>query len=151
MLKVNSVTRPDCYPLPRMEDCVNHVGGTRFVTNLDLLKGYWQVPLMEWTKEISAFVTPDDLQYMVMAFGMRNESATFQRLINVILSGLPFCKAYLDDLVCESQGEYLQRLQTVFCHLTDANLTVNLSKCEFRQSTMTYLWKVVGGGQVHPI
>lgn len=38
--KVNGVTKPDCYPLPRMEDCVDCVGGAQFVTKLDLLKGY---------------------------------------------------------------------------------------------------------------
>lgn len=36
---------PDCYPLPRNEDYIDQVGGAKFVTKLDLLKGYWQVPL----------------------------------------------------------------------------------------------------------
>ena len=44
--KVNGVTKPDCCPLPRMEDCVDHVGSASFVSKLDLLKGYWQVPLL---------------------------------------------------------------------------------------------------------
>lgn len=71
------------------------------MTKLDLLKGYWQVPLSERAKEISAFFTPDDfLQYTVfMAFGMRNAPATFQHLMNVVLSGLPYCEVYLHDLV----------------------------------------------------
>lgn len=94
--KVNGVTKPDCYPLPRMEDRVDRVWGARFVTKLDLLKGYWQVPFTEQAKEISAFVIPDDfLQYTVIG----NAPATFQRLMNIVLSGLPFCEAYLDDLV----------------------------------------------------
>ena len=38
--KVNAVTVPDCYPLPRMEDCVDSIGSARFVSKLDLLKGY---------------------------------------------------------------------------------------------------------------
>lgn len=37
--KVNAVTKPDCYPLPRMEDCVDRVGGARFVSKLDRLSG----------------------------------------------------------------------------------------------------------------
>ncbi len=57
--KVNSVTKPHCYPLPRMEDCVDRVGSAWYVTKLDLLKGYWKVPLTDRAKEISAFVTPD--------------------------------------------------------------------------------------------
>lgn len=148
------MTRLDCYPLPRMEDCVDHVGATRFVSKLDLLKGYWQVPLMERAQEISAFVTPDDfLQYTVMAFGMCNAPATFQRLMKVVLSGLPFCEAYLDDLVvCSATWtEHVQRLGAVFARLSEATLTVNLSKCEFGQATVTYLGKRVGGGQVHPV
>lgn len=152
--KVNGVTKPDCYPLPRMEDCVDHVGDARYVTKLDLLKGYWQVPLTERAKEISAFVTPDDfLQYTVMAFGMCNAPATFQRLMNVVLSGLSFCEAYLDDLViCSSSwGEHLDHLGRVFHRLQEGNLTVNLSKCEFGKATVTYLGKQVGGGQVRPV
>lgn len=91
---------PDCYPLPRMEDCVDSIGSARFVSKLDLLKGYWQVPLTPQASDISAFVTPDCfLQYQVMAFGLRNAPATFQRLIQIVLAGVPNCKAYLDDLV----------------------------------------------------
>lgn len=42
--KVNKVTKPDSFPLPRMENCVDQVGLARFVSKFDLLKGYWQVP-----------------------------------------------------------------------------------------------------------
>lgn len=98
--KVNAVTVPDCFPLPRMEDCVDNLGSACYVSKLDLLKGYWQVPLTARASDISAFVTPDSfLQYSVMAFGMRNAPATFQRLINIVLAGVPKCNAYLDDLV----------------------------------------------------
>ncbi len=43
--KVNALTKPDSFPLPHVEDCVDRVGNSKFVTKLDLLKGYWQVPL----------------------------------------------------------------------------------------------------------
>lgn len=56
-----------------MDDCVDHVGSAKYVTKLDLLKGYWQVPLTPRASEICAFVTPDEfLQYTVMPFGQRN-------------------------------------------------------------------------------
>ena len=62
--RVNAVTVPDSYPLPRMEDCVDNIGTAKFVTKLDMLKGYWQVPLTKRASDISAFVTPDRfLQY----------------------------------------------------------------------------------------
>ncbi|KAL7851811.1 hypothetical protein SRHO_G00175960 [Serrasalmus rhombeus] len=67
--KLNSVTKPDCFPLPRCDDCVDRVGSATFVSKFDLLKGYWQVPLTARAKELSAFITPDNfLQYQVMPF-----------------------------------------------------------------------------------
>ena len=90
--KVNAVTLSDSYPLPRMDDCVDNVGAAQFVSKLDLLKGYWQVPLTPEASDISAFVTPDNfLQYTVMAFGLKNAPATFQRLINNVVGDVPGC------------------------------------------------------------
>lgn len=88
--KVNAVTKPDAYPLPQIEDCIDRVGQSIYISTFDLLKGYWQVPLTERAREISAFVTPDGLyQYKVMPFGMRNAPATFQRLIHGVIADVP--------------------------------------------------------------
>lgn len=77
--KVNSVTKPDSYPLPRMEDCVDQVGSAKYVSKFDLLKGYWQVPLSKRAQEICSFITPSGLySYTVMPFGLCNTPATFQ-------------------------------------------------------------------------
>lgn len=152
--KVNAVTVPDSYPLPRMEDCIDNIGSARFVTKLDMLKGYWQVPLTPQASDISAFVTPDTfLQYTAMAFGLRNAPATFQRLVNIVLADVPNCNAYLDDLVLYSVEwkEHVCLLRTVFERLRKANLTLNLAKCEFGRATVTYLGKKVGQGQVRPV
>ena len=70
--KVNTVTKTDSFPVPRVDDCVDRVGHALYVTKFDLLKGYWQVPLTERAKDISAFVTPDG----------------FQRLMNRVVAGL---------------------------------------------------------------
>uniref|UniRef100_A0A8C1TD20 Gypsy retrotransposon integrase-like protein 1 n=1 Tax=Cyprinus carpio TaxID=7962 RepID=A0A8C1TD20_CYPCA len=152
--RINAVTVPDCYPLPRMEDCIDNLGSAKFVSKLDLLKGYWQVPLTSRASDISAFVTPDCfMQYHVMAFGLRNAPATFQRLIQTVLAGVPNCNAYLDDLVLYSTEwmEHLKLLRTVFERLEKASLTLNLSKCVFGKASVTYLGKEVGEGQVKPV
>ena len=78
--KVNSVTKTDSFPVARMNDCIDNIGQAKYVTKFDLLKGFWQIPLTDRAKEISAFVTPDGLyQYKVMPFGMK----TRQQLFNV--------------------------------------------------------------------
>lgn len=152
--KVNAVTVPYSYPLPRIEDCVDSIGTAQYVTKLDLLKGYWQVPLTKRASTISAFVTPDTfLQYTVMVFGMRNTPATFQRLVNKVLYGFPNCSAYRDDLVIctKTWSDHLYTLRQVFHRLAQASLTLNLAKCEFAKATVTYLGREVGSGQVRPL
>ena len=151
--RVNSVTKSDSYPIPRVDDCIDQIGHARYITKLDLLKGYWQVPLTERAKEISAFVTPDGLyQYTVMPFGMKNAPATYQRMINNVLSGVQGCGAYIDDLVLYSNSwvQHLQQLRSLLCRLQDAKLTVNLGKSEFCQARVVFLGYVVGQGQVAP-
>lgn len=152
--RVNNLTKADSFPLPRMEDCVDRVGTSRYVTKLDLLKGYWQVPLTSRASEISAFVTPDAfMQYTVMAFGMRNAPATFQRLMQIVLSDVQNCEVYLDDVVIYSMTweDHLCTLSLVMKRLAEASLTLNLSKCEFARAVVTYLGKIVGQGQVKPV
>ena len=56
--KVNKATKPDLYPLPQLEDCIDQVGAAKFISKFDLLKGYWQVLLSARAWEISAFITP---------------------------------------------------------------------------------------------
>lgn len=70
--KVKTITKPDPFPLPRMEDCVDQVGHAKYVSKFDLLKGYWQVPLTKRAHEISAFITPNGLfSYKVMMTRLR--------------------------------------------------------------------------------
>lgn len=76
--KLNNVTKPDSFPLPRMDDCVDQVGAASFVSKFDLLKGYWQVPLTPKAREISVFIMSAGLySYNVMPFGLHNAPATF--------------------------------------------------------------------------
>ena len=152
--KVNSVTKPDSFPLPRIEDCVDRVGAAKFVSQCDLLKGYYQIPLTPRAQEISAFVTPSGLySYNVMSFGLSNAPSSFQRLMNCVISGLEGCAVYLDDVVTYSDTwpEQLSRLTALFDRLAEAKLTINLAKCEFAQARVVYLGKVVGQGEVRPV
>ena len=99
--KVNDVTVPDPFPLPRVEDLLDRVGEARYLTKLDMTRGYWQVPLDEESAPISAFVTPfDHYQWRYMPFGLRNAPADFSRIVVKLLRGLDdFSGANLDDIM----------------------------------------------------
>ena len=87
--KVNNITKTDSFPI---EHCIDKIGNANYITKFDH-KGYWQVPLTERAKEISAFVTSDGLfQYNIMHFDMNDLPVTFQLLVNRIISGLDRCE-----------------------------------------------------------
>ena len=124
------------------------------LANLTFLKGYWQVPLTDCAKEISAFCTPDTLyQYRVMLFGMKNAPATFQRIVNHIVADIEGYEAYVDDLIVYSQTweQHIGQLRRLIEKLSQAELTVNLVRSEFRQANVVYLGHVVGQGMVKPM
>ncbi|KAJ8026574.1 hypothetical protein HOLleu_31450 [Holothuria leucospilota] len=152
--KVNAVTRTDSYPIPRIDDCIDRIGKATYVSKFDLLKGYWEIPLTERARKISAFVTPDGLfQYKVVPFGMKNSQMTFKRLVNNLTSDLENCEVYVNDLiVCSnSWDEHVQHVKALFDKLAKANLTVNLGKSEIACAHVVYLGHVVGQGKVRPI
>ena len=136
---MNSMTKTNSFPVPRIDDCIDSIGQAKYVTKFDLLKGFWEISLTDRAKEISAFVTPNGLyQYIVMPFGMKNSPATFQRLTNTIIAGLDNCKAYIDDAIIYSE-EWDQQIKTIsefFERLSKAKLTINRAKSEFSHATL---------------
>ena len=114
-----------------MDDCLDKIGNAKYVSKFDLFKGFWQIPLTERAKEISAFVIRKGLyQYKVMPFGMKNSPATFQRLINRLIADIDGCEACIDNVIIYSNSweTHLQIMRKFFQRLSEANLTINLVK-----------------------
>ena len=152
--KVNDKTKSDSFPIPRIADCIDQIGNAKFVSTFDMLKGYWQVPLTQRAREISAFVTPSGLyQYKVMPFGMKNAPATFQRMVNKLVRDIDGCEGYIDDVVIFSDNwsDHIRQIKCFFQIMREAKLTINLMKSEFGKATVKYLGHIVGQGQVRPL
>ncbi|CAM4631353.1 unnamed protein product [Lepidochelys kempii] len=153
--KLNAVTRPDNYPMPRTDELLEKLGRAQFISTLDLTKGYWQVPLDESAKERSAFITHLGLyEFNVLPFGLRNAPATFQRLVDGLLAGLgEYAVAYLDDVAIfsDSWADHLEHLQKVLERIREAGLTVKAKKCQIGLNRVTYLGHQVGQGTISPL
>ena len=152
--KVNDTTKSDSFPIPRIADCIDQIGNAKFVSTFDMLKGYWQVPLTQRAREISAFVTPSGLyQYKVMPFGMKNAPATFQRMVNKLVRDIDGCEGYIDDVVIFSDNwsDHIRQIERFFQIMREAKLSINLMKSEFGKATVKYLGHIVGQGQVRPL
>jgi len=57
--KLNSLTIQDAYPLPRIDESLDALAGSKYFSTLDLLSGYRQVPLSPDAQEKAAFITRD--------------------------------------------------------------------------------------------
>lgn len=152
--KINAVSKFDPYPMPRIDEMVEKLGKAKYISTLDLCKGYWQVPLAPESKEITAFRTPlGHFQFTVMPFGLQGAPATFQRLMNQVLRGAEnFAAAYLDDIVIYSQNweEHLGHLRWVIEKLQQAGLSANPKKCALAKQETKYLGYHLGSGVLRP-
>ena len=147
--RFNEVTRKDSYPLPRIDDTLEAMAGMKWFSTLDLRSGYWQVRLDEKSKEKTAFSTGNGLwQFTVMPFGLCNAPATFERLMERVLAGLPchIAMVYIDDILVAGRtfSEHLDNLRRVFERLQNAKLKLSPTKCELLQQEVNYLGHVIG-------
>ena len=146
--KVNFLTKKDSYPLPRIDDTLNTLGGAEYFCTMDLASGYWQVRMKKEDRPITAFATRKGLfQFKVMPFGLTNAPATFQRLMDTVLKGLQWqrCLVYLDDIIVFGKdfGETLANLTMVMERLKAAGLKLKASKCQWFKRSVKYLGHVV--------
>lgn len=146
--QLNDRTRKDSYPLPRIDECLDALSGSGWFTTLDLRSGYYQVAMNPEDADKTAFVTRrGTFRWKVMPFGLCNAPATFQRLMDIVLSGLNFevCLVYLDDVIIFSRTpeQHLERMSQVLQRLRDAGLKLKPRKCHLLRRTVAFLGHVV--------
>ena len=117
--RLNTISRKDVYPLPRIEDILSTLGEARYFSTFDLATEFWQIELDETSRPKSAFTTHNGLyEFVRMPFGLCNAPATFQRLMQVVLAGLEWtsCLVYVDDILVAftTFEEHLSHLKEVF-------------------------------------
>ena len=144
--RLNAVTVPDSYSVPRIHDFANGLAGRKWFSKVDLVKGYHQVPIKLEDQPKTAITTPFGLyQFRRMPFGLRNAGATFQRLMDSIFQEFDFVFVYLDDVLIASKSkeEHRRHLSLFFDRLEKHGLFLQASKCQFGVEELEFLGHLV--------
>ena len=143
------------YPLPNITDILDQLGGAKYFSVMDLASGFHQIPMDPNSQEKTAFSTPyAHLEFTRMPFGLKNAPATFQRVMDQVLTGLQGVElfVYMDDIVIYAQDlkEHDRKLRALLLRLRDAGLTLQPEKCHFLRREITYLGHIITREGVKP-
>src|ERR1700722_3321998 len=145
---LNAVTQKDSYPLPLITEALDAMQNCKIFSTIDLASEYWQIPLTKRAKRRSAFVTRSGFyQFLRMPFGSTNAPATFQRMMDLVLSGMNwiYCLVYLDDVMIFSINweTHLIHLEELFKRLRANKLVIKAEKCRFACKELLFLGHII--------
>ena len=133
---LNTKCRNDRFPLPRIEESLDVLGGAQHFSTIDLASAYNQVEVHPADRHKTAFTTPMGLyEYVRMPYGLSNAPVTFQRVMQIVFRDDVLQKliVYLDDIITFSKDidEHVARLKMVFEKLRQLGLKIEPKKCQF--------------------
>lgn len=152
---LNAQLTPYEYPLPRIDEYHEAVAGNTWFATIDLSSGYWHIPIAEEHKSKTAFNIPGlgNYEYNRLPMGLSTSTAYFQRLMAMVLKGLPLsvCLPYLDDIIiiAKSLPELVERCEAVFAQVRAAGLKINPEKTVIGVRMVKFLGFMVSKEGIH--
>jgi hypothetical protein len=152
---LNEVTVKDAFPLPRVDELLDSIGGAKIFSTMDAANGFWQVPLTKDAQEKSGFVTKyGTFTFAVLAFGMCNGPSSYQKAMTNILGDYigDFVLVFIDDIIVYSRNkdEHIKHLALVMDKIKSSGLKLKFKKCNFMKEKVEYLGHMVTGEGILP-
>ena len=143
---LNSMLMKKNIPLPRTDEALEQVKGSKLISTLDLTSAYWQIPIKEEHRQLLTFSTRSRrYRFKVLPYGITIAPGVFQEIINNLVMDIDGVVGYLDDIVIfsETMEQHLAQIRKVFERLRAVKIFVKPTKCRFLQEKVLYLGHVV--------
>ena len=153
---LNAKTIPDSQPIPRIQDILDALGGSKWFSTLDMSKAYHQGYIEEESRHLTAFATPWTLyKWVRIPFGLRNAPPGFQRYMNHALRDYKgvICEPYIDDVLCFSKDtfeDHVMKLDVILERLEEQGIKLRAEKCVFGKKEVRYLGRLVSAEGYRP-
>ena len=152
--RLNEATVPDRYPLPHVQSFNDKLAGCTVFSKIDLVKGYYQIPMHPADIEKTAVTTPFGLfEFTRMPFGLRNAAQTFQRFMDNLSRDLRAkVFVYLDDILVasESADEHHEDVGSLLAAMDKHGLQINKEKCIWGVPELDFLGHDVSAAGITP-
>ena len=150
---LNSVSKLDRHPIPRIEDLFARLGGGKLFSKLDMSQAYQQVELDDVSKQYTVINTHKGLfRYRRLPFGIASAPAIFQRVMESLLQNIPGVIVYIDHVLTKGKNdeEHLKSLEMVLKRIEDAGMLLKKEKCVFMAKSVSYLGHIIDSQGLHP-
>jgi hypothetical protein len=143
--ELNLHCHTDKYSMKEINECIGEIGrsSSTIFTTLDLTSGFWQMPLHPDDAHTTAFTVPGKGQYewITSPMGLLGCPASFQRMMELIMDKIKNVIVYIDDVLVHSRthDQMLDSLESVFQRLQKYGMKINLDKCFFGNTEVSYL------------
>ena len=152
---LNKLTKKVNFPLPHITDSIRRLKDPKIFSSLDLLKGYFQIPVAEAHRKYFGFSDGTrQLEYLRCPMGSVNSGSTMASLMERVFRGFPpeYFLSYLDDIIISSPcvETHLEMLDKTLAALQRAGLKLNPLKCKLAQASVTTLGFILSGDGIKP-
>jgi hypothetical protein len=141
VLNTKLVRKP--FPIPKIQDIMQKLGGFTYATSLDLNMGYYTIRLSPESSRLCTIVLPwGKYEYTRLPMGVAGSPDIFQEKMSKLMGDLEFVRTYLDDLLIISKSsftDHLKKVETVLQRLAKVGLKVNIEKSTFGTQKLEYL------------
>ncbi|KAF0689562.1 Aste57867_19002 [Aphanomyces stellatus] len=147
---INSMTVPSAGAMPFQVEILEHVQGAVVLAVFDLIKGFWQMPLAEASRQVLSFMVNGKIMTPTRVMQGHVDSALyFQKTMENVCGSLLYHNllAWIDDvlLFAKSIDEYLEKLETFLGLMQTHGLKLNPLKCRLYNTSVKWCGRVISG------